>query len=94
MKLEWKERKVIKSKPPVIDVKAQDHYTQFVIQPAEFIAANDLDYFQGNVIKYVCRHKRKNGIQDLEKAQHYLEMLIEKFKTGKVDLSMHRPKER
>lgn len=76
-----------------VDVKAQPHYTQFVIQPAEFIGANNLDYFQGNVIKYVCRFRGKNGLQDLRKAQHYLEMLIEREETGKVDLSMHRTKE-
>ena len=43
----------------------------------EFIVANDIGYMEGNVIKYVVRHKRKNGIADLEKAMHYLQMLIE-----------------
>lgn len=68
------------------NVKSQKHYTQFKIQPAAFIAANDLGYFEGNVIKYVCRYKLKNGMEDLKKAQHYLEMLIEKVETGEVKL--------
>jgi len=43
------------------------HYKKFRIQPYEFISKNDLSFFQGNVVKYVCRYKNKNGIQDLEK---------------------------
>lgn len=54
-----------------------DHYKQCKIQPVEFIVANDIGYMEGNVIKYVVRHKRKNGIADPEKAMHYLQMLIE-----------------
>lgn len=53
-----------------------DHY-QTVIQPWDFIIANNLGYLEGNIIKYVSRYKKKNGITDLEKAQHYLEKLIE-----------------
>ena len=41
------------------------HYKSFRIQPYEFISKNDLSFFQGNVIKYVCRYLNKNGIQDL-----------------------------
>ena len=47
------------------------------IQPWDFIVANKLGYLEGNIIKYVCRYKEKNGIVDLHKAQHYLEKLIE-----------------
>lgn len=54
-----------------------NHYKQFPIQPVEFINANNLSYMQGNVIKYVARYPFKNGIVDLEKAKHYIEMLIE-----------------
>jgi hypothetical protein len=54
-----------------------DHYKSFKIQPIEFIYANDIPYTEGNVIKYVCRWKAKNGIKDLEKAKHYIEMLIQ-----------------
>jgi len=63
-------------------VKAPSHYTQFKMQPIEFIKANlgVLDPFQANIIKYVCRFKLKNGIEDLNKAQAYLDMLKEEWK--------------
>ncbi len=54
-----------------------DHYKTLGIQPVEYIRANNIGYFEGNVIKYVTRWKNKNGVADLEKAKHYLEMLIE-----------------
>tara|TARA_B110000003_G_C16569412_1_gene503686 strand:+ start:757 stop:1005 length:249 start_codon:yes stop_codon:yes gene_type:complete len=54
-----------------------DHYSKLAIQPVTYINANGLSYLQGNVIKYVTRYKDKNGLQDLEKAKHYVEMLIE-----------------
>jgi len=54
-----------------------DHYKSLGIQPVEYIRANNIGYFEGNVIKYVTRWKNKNGVADLEKAKHYLEMLIE-----------------
>lgn len=53
------------------------HYKDMVIQPVEFIEKNNLGFCVGNVIKYVCRYKSKNGIEDLKKAKHYLEILIE-----------------
>ena len=53
------------------------HYKDMVIQPAEFIHANNIGYMEGNVIKYVSRWRKKNGIADLEKAKHYIELLIE-----------------
>ena len=55
-----------------------DHYKRFIIQPAEFINANNLAYAEGNVIKYVCMHKYKCKREDIEKAIHYLEMIIER----------------
>ena len=55
-----------------------DHYKRFFIQPAEFINANNLAYAEGNVIKYVCRHRFKGKKEDIEKAIHYLEMIIER----------------
>lgn len=48
------------------------------IQPIDFIYANNIPYLEGNVIKYISRHKKKNGIEDLKKAIHYIELLIEK----------------
>ena len=56
---------------------AGTHYKDLPIQPVEYIYANALGYFEGNVIKYVSRWRAKNGIADLEKAKHYIELLIE-----------------
>jgi hypothetical protein len=53
------------------------HYKQWKIQPIEFIHANGLPYIEGNIIKYIMRHKFKNGLEDLKKARHYLDLLIE-----------------
>ncbi len=54
-----------------------DHYSSMKIQPAEFIHANGLGFLEGCVIKRVCRWRKKDGIQDLAKAIHELELLIE-----------------
>jgi|TARA_E500000178_G_scaffold273382_1_gene271761 hypothetical protein len=54
------------------------HYTKFKIQPADFINKNNLLFCEGNVIKYVCRHQNKNGKEDILKAIHYLEMILER----------------
>ena len=54
-----------------------DHYRELVIQPVEFCHKNGLGFCESSVIKYVTRHKRKNGKQDLEKAIHFLKLLIE-----------------
>lgn len=56
-----------------------DHY-KTKITPIEFIEANNLGFHEGNVVKYITRYKDKNGIEDLEKAKTYIEMLIEKLK--------------
>jgi hypothetical protein len=61
------------------------HY-QTEIQPWDFIVANNLSYLEGNIVKYVCRYKHKNGIVDLHKAQHYLDKLIE----GLENVSMEK----
>lgn len=53
-----------------------DHY-KADIQHWDFAAANELDYFQGAITKYITRWKKKNGVQDLYKAQHYLAKYIE-----------------
>lgn len=47
------------------------------IQPWDYIAANHLGFFEGNVVKYVTRWKSKGGVEDLQKARHYLDKLIE-----------------
>jgi len=53
------------------------HYKDLVIQPAVYNHANNIPFIEGNVIKYVTRWKNKNGVADLEKAKHFLEILIE-----------------
>lgn len=53
------------------------HYKEMVIQPIEYIFKNKLGYIEGNVIKYISRWQSKGGVADLEKAKHYIEMLIE-----------------
>ena len=53
------------------------HYKECAIQPVEYIHANGLGYFEGNVLKYITRWRDKGGIADLEKAKHYIELLIE-----------------
>ena len=55
---------------------AGEHY-KTTIQPWDYIAANKLDYFEGNIIKYVSRWRTKGGVEDLRKARHYLDKLIE-----------------
>ena len=61
-----------------LDVQvAGNHYKELPIQPVEYIYANKIGYFEGNVIKYVTRWKEKGGIKDLEKAKHYIDLLIQ-----------------
>ena len=55
---------------------AGSHYASD-IQHWDVVVANELDYFQGQITKYVMRWKKKNGVQDLKKAQHFLEKYIE-----------------
>jgi len=54
-----------------------EHYRQSAIQPWDFILSQKLGFLEGNIIKYVCRYQRKNGLEDLKKARHYLDKLIE-----------------
>ena len=56
---------------------AGNHYKDLPIQPVQYIHANALGYFEGNVVKYISRWRKKNGVADLEKAKHYIELLIE-----------------
>jgi len=54
-----------------------DHYKNLMIQPITYIHANDLDFLQGNVVKYITRHKDKNGAADVRKALHYCQLILE-----------------
>lgn len=53
-----------------------NHYKDMKIQPIEYISANELDFFQGNVIKYITRHKNKNGAEDIKKIKHYCDLIL------------------
>ena len=59
-------------------IKNPNHYEGFGISPLEYITANELDFIEGNIIKYVSRYQSKGGVNDLLKAQTYLEKLIER----------------
>lgn len=61
-----------------------NHYKQFKIQPAEFCHKNAIPYLEATAIKYLCRWRLKGGIQDLDKAIHFIEMLKE-FEGAKND---------
>ena len=54
------------------------HYRKMKIQPSKFVIENKLLFPEGNVIKYICRHKYKGGKEDLLKAIHFIEMIIER----------------
>jgi hypothetical protein len=54
-----------------------NHYKELKIQPVEYIHANDLGFCEGSVVKYISRWRSKGGVADLEKAKHFIEMLIE-----------------
>ena len=54
-----------------------DHYKSFKIEPIEFILANNIGYCEGNIIKYICRHAAKGGVQDIDKVIHYCQLLKE-----------------
>lgn len=63
-------------KEPISDQVGGNHYKDLKIQPTEFIHANNIPFIEGNIIKYVIRHRSKNGIEDLKKAKHYIDLLI------------------
>jgi hypothetical protein len=54
-----------------------EHYKKHKIQPIEFIHANNIPFIEGNIIKYIVRWRDKNGIKDLEKVKHYVDLLID-----------------
>jgi hypothetical protein len=54
-----------------------NHYKDKTVQPWDYIAANNLGYFEGNVVRYISRWRDKGGVDDLRKAKHYIEKLIE-----------------
>lgn len=77
IQLELFPKEIMMSESSLNKQVAGNHYKDMKIQPIEFIHANDIPYMEGNAIKYLCRWRKKNGIADLQKAKHYIEMLIE-----------------
>jgi hypothetical protein len=71
----------IRQRQPQEDANARQeggtHYKQLSIQPWDYIVSNNLGYLEGNIVKYVTRWQTKNGVQDLLKAKHYLDKLLE-----------------
>ena len=55
-----------------------DHYSSMPIQASEFINKNNIPFAEGNAIKYICRHQTKGKEEDIKKAIHYLEMILER----------------
>lgn len=66
-----------KDSAPLQSQVGGDHYKDLPIQPVQFIHANGLNFLEGCVVKRICRHRNKNGRQDLEKAIHELQLLME-----------------
>lgn len=58
-----------------------DHYNKKAIQPIDYIIANDLNFCEGNVVKYITRYKDKNGVEDLKKAKQYIDFLIKDYES-------------
>ena len=56
---------------------AGNHYKELTILPVEFCQKNELNYCESAIIKYVCRHRNKNGAEDIQKVIHYAELLLE-----------------
>lgn len=59
------------------------HYEIQAIEPIEYITKNKLGFCEGNIVKYVTRYKLKNGLEDLKKAQWYINYLIENYEEDK-----------
>lgn len=73
----------IETKPTPLTVQVDgDHYKKMKIQPAEYNYANNIPFLEGNIIKYISRWRNKNGVADLKKAIHCIELLIELEQKG------------
>lgn len=70
------EDSVVQTNNPLETQVGGSHYKDLKIQPIEFIHANNIPFCEANAIKYLCRWRNKNGVQDLLKARHYIDLLI------------------
>lgn len=73
-------RDIIKPKKAIDRQEGGSHYKNLAIQPVEYVLANQIGFCEGSVIKYVTRYSAKGGIEDLKKARHFLDLLIEDLK--------------
>ena len=71
-----------------------NHYQKYKIQPSKFVVENELLYPEGCAIKYIIRHRDKNGKEDILKAIHFLEMIIERDYKDKPKPKENLPKDK
>jgi len=67
------------------NVNHPKHYTQGKIEVIDFILDQKMPYLESNILKYICRHRYKNGLEDLKKAQWYINKLIEVTENERQD---------
>ena len=72
-----KELKLLKGSKATDVQVGGDHYKDFEIMPIEYISKNKLDFLEGNIIKYISRHRNKNGAEDIIKIIHYAHLILE-----------------
>ncbi len=78
MKQEYAKYQMEEQRTTALDVQVGGrHYKEYAIQPVEYIHANKIPFCEGNAIKYITRWRDKGGIADLEKAKHFIDLLIE-----------------
>lgn len=76
--VQWQKEQVKEQVVKALDVQVGGkHYKNMAIQPIEYIFANGLGFCEGNILKYLSRWRDKGGVEDLRKARHYLDLLIE-----------------
>jgi hypothetical protein len=76
---------MVDTKPKSLDMQVGGgHYKDLLIQPAEYVYVNKLGYHEGAVVYYVTRWKEKNYLEDLEKAKHHIQILIDLEKKHKL----------
>ena len=97
---ELKKKKVISDKVTLGELHAYDkqiggsHYQKFKIQPSKFVVENELLFPEGCAIKYICRHRLKGKKEDILKAIHFLEMILERDYNDKKDFLEEAEKEK
>jgi len=71
------ECKPVPKTDPLSNQIGGDHYKSLAIQPVAYIHANKIPFIEGSIIKYVTRWRNKGGLKDLEKAKHFIDLLIQ-----------------